>query len=43
MSGSNVAGKLQWPQFIYLRAHQGASVPRDALQHDLLPQHDGPL
>lgn len=43
MPGSNVAGKLRCPQLIYLRAHQGASVPRVVLQHDLLPQYDGPL
>lgn len=40
---SDVGGRLRRPQSVHLRAHQSASVPGDALQHDLLSQHDGPL
>lgn len=41
--GSDVFRKLQCPQPVYLRAYQSASVLGDALQHDLLSQHDGAL
>lgn len=40
---SDVGQKLRVPQPVHLRAYQGASLHRDALQHDLLSQHDGAL
>lgn len=43
LSASNVRGKLQRPQLVYLWAHPSAPVPGDVLQHDLLSQHDGAL
>lgn len=41
--GTDVGGKLLCPQPVYVWAYQSASVLGDVLQHDLLPQHDGPL
>lgn len=41
--GTVMGGRLQCSQPVYLWANQSASVPGDALQHDLLSQHDGAL
>lgn len=40
---SDMGGKLQCSQPFYLWANQSASLLGDAVQHDLLSQHDGTL